>query len=674
MSWESTGTVTVTNNSNTVTGVGTLFASASRLGDAFIAPDGGLYEIDNVVSNTVISITPAYKGTTASNVSYKIAPIRGYQKLAADRLFQILATIDAAISVAGQIPAWVTDANTPIPVSRGGTGAKTAEASRTSLGLGNSATRNVGAVAGTVAAGDDTRFLALAGKFDKSEITGVIGTSITKVLSQKGVSDHYVPKVAVGGDGTVGTGEVLRREAYGLGVQAQVANGTPTQFGFSPGLGGNYIALNLDGSYGSLISLSENSAYIASNKAGVAWSAQLYHDKNLLNIGTTAATARTALALGNTATHNYGTAVNTVCMGNDSRVTGAAQLADMTTKLSLKADKSTQVVASTGLNGGGSLSGNVTLSVKYGTTSGSAVEGNDSRLVNAVSTSTYTAGLNTKFDKTDIVHGPGTSTTKAMSQDSSTSTFVPKIHTEGDGTVARFGVSSGPAKLLREGAYGIGELGPNFTMATGLGWNSFFDANMVVSNSFDAPYASALLMGRDSAVLASADASGFVLTQLLTSTNQLALGTTPTSARSALELPSVGEGWIDLRPYLAPGFYWNTLRDGRNSIPRGRVLPCGRIELQGAINHNETSGPLVNGVVLNLPEALRPKYTSGHVVFGDSATPLAFYSVHLLVAGEVEYAPPSVHGDISAVFSTGTPQTDVTEAVIALNGIIMYKE
>ena len=45
MSWESTGTVTVTNNSNTVTGVGTVFASASRVGDAFIAPDGSFTKL-----------------------------------------------------------------------------------------------------------------------------------------------------------------------------------------------------------------------------------------------------------------------------------------------------------------------------------------------------------------------------------------------------------------------------------------------------------------------------------------------------------------------------------------------------------------------------------------------------------------------------------------------------
>ena len=81
MSWETTGTVTVTNNSATVTGSGTLFTVKSRVGDAFIGPDGALYEIVNIVSNTVLSISPTYKGVTGSAKAYKIAPVRGYQKL-----------------------------------------------------------------------------------------------------------------------------------------------------------------------------------------------------------------------------------------------------------------------------------------------------------------------------------------------------------------------------------------------------------------------------------------------------------------------------------------------------------------------------------------------------------------------------------------------------------------
>lgn len=49
----------------------------------------------------------------------------------------------------------------PLPLERGGSGAGTASGARTAFGLGNSATKNVGTTAGTVAAGDDSRLVNL---------------------------------------------------------------------------------------------------------------------------------------------------------------------------------------------------------------------------------------------------------------------------------------------------------------------------------------------------------------------------------------------------------------------------------------------------------------------------------------------------------------------------------
>ena len=61
--------------------------------------------------------------------------------------------------------------------------------------------------------------------------------------------------------------------------------------------------------------------------------------------------------------------------------------------LDKKADTGTQVIAGTGLSGGGTLAANLTLNVSYGTTAGTAAQGNDSRIVNAVPNSrTITAG------------------------------------------------------------------------------------------------------------------------------------------------------------------------------------------------------------------------------------------------------------------------------------------
>lgn len=90
MAWYRTGTVSVTAASTTVTGSGTAFVANARVGDAFIGPDGRLYEISNVASDTAISILPAYKGSTASGQGYAIAPVQGYVKKLADEASELL--------------------------------------------------------------------------------------------------------------------------------------------------------------------------------------------------------------------------------------------------------------------------------------------------------------------------------------------------------------------------------------------------------------------------------------------------------------------------------------------------------------------------------------------------------------------------------------------------------
>ncbi len=87
--WYSAGTVAVTANSATVTGTGTAFSANARVGDAFRGPDGRWYAVTNIASASVISISPAYQGDTATGQTYAIAPIQGYVKDSADRLRQI---------------------------------------------------------------------------------------------------------------------------------------------------------------------------------------------------------------------------------------------------------------------------------------------------------------------------------------------------------------------------------------------------------------------------------------------------------------------------------------------------------------------------------------------------------------------------------------------------------
>lgn len=117
MPWYKTGTVSVTLNSNAVTGTGTAFIVNARVGDAFRGPDGRWYEVTNVASNTAISIDPPYIGATASGSSYALAPMQGYVKDSADALRAIVTTYGA------QLAALKTTGNYDLlPVSKGGTG------------------------------------------------------------------------------------------------------------------------------------------------------------------------------------------------------------------------------------------------------------------------------------------------------------------------------------------------------------------------------------------------------------------------------------------------------------------------------------------------------------------------------------------------------------------------
>ncbi len=130
MPWYKTGTVSVTLNSNAVTGTGTAFIVNGRVGDAFRGPDGRWYEVTNVASNTAISIDPPYIGATASAGSYALAPMQGYVKDSADALRAIVNTYGA------QLAALKTTGNYDVlPVTKGGTGAPRRRKRGQALGL-----------------------------------------------------------------------------------------------------------------------------------------------------------------------------------------------------------------------------------------------------------------------------------------------------------------------------------------------------------------------------------------------------------------------------------------------------------------------------------------------------------------------------------------------------------
>ena len=131
----------------------------------------------------------------------------------------------------------------------------------------------------------------------------------------------------------------------------------------------------------------------------------------VINVGAVSAiTAGTGLTGGTitgtgTIAASFGTTAGTICQGNDSRLTtpvaplahasthtaigsdpltlSQSQITSLTTDLAAKVATTRQVVAGTGLSGGGALSADVTLNVSYGSSGTTACVGNDARLSNA---------------------------------------------------------------------------------------------------------------------------------------------------------------------------------------------------------------------------------------------------------------------------------------------------
>lgn len=100
MAWYDAGTVTVTLNSATVTGVGTQWVAGARQGEAFVGPDGRLYEVLNIASNTSLTLTRPYRGATQAAQPYALAPFQGYVKELADRAAELLRRYSDALVLA----------------------------------------------------------------------------------------------------------------------------------------------------------------------------------------------------------------------------------------------------------------------------------------------------------------------------------------------------------------------------------------------------------------------------------------------------------------------------------------------------------------------------------------------------------------------------------------------
>ncbi|MFG6550288.1 pyocin knob domain-containing protein [Sulfitobacter sp. M21595] len=74
MAWYSTGTVSVTNGSKNVSGVGTAWFGALQAGWGFVGPDGRTYEVLAVNGATSLTLKTNYQGATAGGQIYAAFP------------------------------------------------------------------------------------------------------------------------------------------------------------------------------------------------------------------------------------------------------------------------------------------------------------------------------------------------------------------------------------------------------------------------------------------------------------------------------------------------------------------------------------------------------------------------------------------------------------------------
>ncbi|MDR5812022.1 hypothetical protein QCE62_00270 [Caballeronia sp. LZ033] len=113
MAWYATGTVAVTNGSNVVTGTGTQFITNIKSGDIFIALDNGLlYEVDQIVSATQLTLKREYAGVTNASAVYEIVPTTSNLKTLAQQVTDLIAIYQ-------EIPQSATDAQDAAAAAQG---------------------------------------------------------------------------------------------------------------------------------------------------------------------------------------------------------------------------------------------------------------------------------------------------------------------------------------------------------------------------------------------------------------------------------------------------------------------------------------------------------------------------------------------------------------------------
>ncbi|WP_346808243.1 tail fiber domain-containing protein [Enterobacter chuandaensis] len=178
----SAGTITLTNGSAIVGGSGTSFATELAAGDFIVSTVGGVsytLPVKTVDSNTQLTLVSNFTGPTQSGAAWSAVPRVALNMVTAALVAQSAEALrglnydkqnwQQVYSAAGNITVKLPDGTT----FTGPSWKYLSENVVLQSDLGNSATRNVGTSAGTVAAGDDERLNTLDGKSGGQVTSGV---------------------------------------------------------------------------------------------------------------------------------------------------------------------------------------------------------------------------------------------------------------------------------------------------------------------------------------------------------------------------------------------------------------------------------------------------------------------------------------------------------------------
>ena len=280
----SAGTITLTNGSAIVSGSGTSFTTELAAGDFIVSTVGGVpytLPVKTVDSGTQLTLVSNFTGPTQSGAAWSAVPRVALNMVTAALVAQSAEALrglnydkqnwQQVYSAAGSItvklpdgttftgPSWkylsdnmATKSGGAVPVNQGGTGSTTASGARTNLGLGDSATKNVGAAAGTIAAGDDSRLNTVDQKAG-----GKITSPITVQPGVNGNPGFAINSGDNGGGGLMNNGiSLVVASGYNpnTGNYVNLIKGTwytgEWSFGGARGGGANFdnVTLNLKGS------------------------------------------------------------------------------------------------------------------------------------------------------------------------------------------------------------------------------------------------------------------------------------------------------------------------------------------------------------------------------------------------------------------------------------------